>query len=165
MNMDRLWAPWRMEYIEVVDEEEDCFLCQAARCEGEKRKRELLMVWRSENWVVVMNRWPYNNGHLLIAPRNHLSDIDGLEKGRFAGFGSMLKHCKQRLTEVMSPDGFNVGLNLGRVAGAGIEDHLHWHIVPRWNGDTNFMPAVCSTKVIPQSLEELYDLLRGDKQP
>ncbi len=163
--MNRLWAPWRMEYIAGVDEESSCFLCEAAVSEGEAEDKERLLLWRTGHWLVVMNRWPYNNGHLLIAPKRHTSDIEAIADEEFAELGAILRRCKQRLTEVMSPDGFNLGLNLGRVAGAGVEDHLHWHIVPRWNGDTNFMPVLSSTKIIPQSLRELYELLRGRIPP
>ncbi len=159
--MENIWAPWRMEYIAGVDEEKECFLCKAAACEGREREKELLVLWRTENWLAVMNRWPYSNGHLLIAPKAHTPDIEDFEDGQFAAFGNLLKHCKKRIREVMSPDGFNIGLNMGRVAGAGVEGHLHWHIVPRWGGDTNFMPVVSSTKVIPQALEDLYNLLKG----
>ncbi len=159
--MKRLWAPWRMEYIERVDDaKKGCFLCAAAECRDEEDEKQRFVLWRTGNWMVVMNRWPYNNGHLLIAPVRHISDIEAVEDEQFAEFGSLVRRCKRRLSQVMSPEGFNLGLNLGRIAGAGVEDHLHWHIVPRWNGDTNFMPVTASTKVIPQSLRELYELLR-----
>ncbi len=160
--MEKIWAPWRMEYIAEIDEEKKCFLCEAAGCDEAAREKELLVLWRTEHWLTVMNRWPYSNGHLLIAPKYHTSDLEAIEENHFNEFGRLLGLCKRRLTEVMSPDGFNIGLNMGRVAGAGLEDHLHWHIVPRWNGDTNFMPVISSTKVIPQALHELFDLLRAD---
>lgn len=158
MDMERLWAPWRMEYIAAVNDEKNCFLCAAASCRGEEK--EHLMLWRTDRCVVVMNRWPYNNGHLLIAPKKHVSDIGALKEADFTEFGTLLQHCRRELSRLITPDGFNVGLNLGRTAGAGVADHLHWHIVPRWNGDTNFMTSVGSVKVIPQSLGELYDCLK-----
>ncbi len=161
MNQSKLWAPWRMEYIAEVDSENDCFLCDAANCE-EENKKDKLVLWKTNNWVVVMNRWPYNNGHLLIAPHEHIAELDLIDKNFYEEFGIVLHFCKEKLAEVMSPDGFNIGLNIGRIAGAGVEDHLHWHIVPRWNGDTNFMPVLTGTKVIPQSLLALYELLTSD---
>ena len=115
---------------------------------------------RTANSVVVLNRYPYNNGHLLIAPRRHAARLDALTDGEHLD----LTHLASRLCGVletqMKAEGFNIGLNLGRVAGAGLPGHLHWHIVPRWHGDTNFMPALASVRVIPQSLEALFDLLR-----
>jgi len=157
VSMDRLWAPWRMEYIEQVDRPKGCFLCRAAETDDE---RAALVLWRSESCLAVMNRWPYNNGHLLIAPMRHVGGLEDLTDDELAQQMAMLKRCRAGLAAVMSPDGFNVGLNLGRPAGAGVEDHIHWHIVPRWSGDTNFMPVAAATKVIPQSLETLWELLR-----
>ncbi|MBS3764835.1 MAG: HIT domain-containing protein, partial [Planctomycetes bacterium] len=151
------WAPWRMEYILEVDDPHECFLCQAARS---KNEREHFLLWHSENCLALMNRWPYNNGHLLVAPREHLADLEDLSDEGLCEQMSMIKRCRLNLEKAMSPDGYNVGLNLGRSAGAGVEDHLHWHIVPRWHGDTNFMPITAATKVIPQSLEELWEMLR-----
>ena len=157
VSMDRLWAPWRMEYIEEVDQPHGCFLCRAAQTDDD---RAALVLWRSDECLAVMNRWPYNNGHLLIAPLRHTGELEELTENELAEQMTMLKRCRANLAAVMSPDGFNVGLNLGRSAGAGVEDHLHWHIVPRWNGDTNFMPVAAAAKVIPQSLETLWELLR-----
>ena len=157
MSMDVLWAPWRMQYISRVDKNGGCFLCTAA-APGDDRERYVL--WRSETCFAVLNRWPYNNGHLLIAPNAHKADLTDLTDAELADQMAMLKRCERNLRRAVSPDGFNVGLNLGRVAGAGLRDHLHWHVVPRWNGDTNFMPVTASSKIIPQSLEALWELLR-----
>jgi ATP adenylyltransferase len=146
-----------MEYIEGVDKSEGCFLCDA--CTGEE-ERERLVLWRTEVCVTVMNRFPYNNGHLLVAPVQHVGDLDELSGEQLQCQMLMLQRCERNLRRVMEPDGFNIGLNIGRPAGAGVEDHLHWHIVPRWNGDTNFMAVTGATKVIPQALEDLWGLLK-----
>ena len=158
MSMDRLWAPWRMEYILSVDKGDGCFLCKAAASQDD---RASFVLWRGTMSLVVMNRWPYNNGHLLVAPTRHVADLADLTEDELREQMAMLQRCRRNLSAVMSPDGFNVGLNLGRPAGAGVEDHLHWHIVPRWSGDTNFMSVTAATKVIPQSLDELWELLRN----
>jgi ATP adenylyltransferase len=155
--MEQLWAPWRMQYIEGVDEGEGCFLCDAAAANCD---REKLVLWSSERCVTVMNRFPYNNGHLLVAPTQHVGDFSDMSAEQLQAQMQMLQRCERNLRQVMAPDGFNIGLNIGRPAGAGVEDHLHWHIVPRWNGDTNFMAVTGATKVIPQALEDLWDRLR-----
>jgi len=161
---EKLWAPWRLDYIRTTGDDEGCFLCRY-RDEGAEADAENLVVARGEHTLCVLNRFPYNNGHLLVAPREHLG---GLQE-----FGDdVLLECLQEirrwtglLTHAISPDGFNIGLNLGRVAGAGLPGHLHWHIVPRWNGDTNFMPVIADVNVIPQSLESLYRLLADVRVP
>lgn len=155
--MKQLWAPWRMEYIADVDEGGGCFLCDATEC-GDKRSK--LVLWKEESCIALMNRYPYNNGHLLVAPIQHTGDMAELSESQLTAQMRMLQRCRNNLEEVMAPDGFNIGLNLGRPAGAGVTDHLHWHIVPRWNGDTNFMAVTGQTKVIPQALDDLWELLR-----
>lgn len=168
--MDRLWAPWRLAYIQSADKKEptpapldllpgadpDCFLCQAA-VDPDQRGR--LTVLRQDEVVVVLNRYPYNNGHLLVAPRRHVGKLEELSPPEQAQLMQMMIRMVKTLEQVIEPQGFNVGLNLGRVAGAGLPGHLHWHIVPRWNGDTNFMPVVADLHVIPQSLDALWELL------
>jgi ATP adenylyltransferase len=144
MSHETLWAPWRLAYIKSPDRPAtgECFLCSGRDRPADDRRN--LVLHRGRHALVVLNRFPYNNGHLLVAPyahKAHLSELTG------------------RLTRAMSPDGFNIGLNLGKVAGAGLPGHLHWHIVPRWNGDTNFMPVLADVNVIPQSLDALYELL------
>ncbi|MCD6405554.1 MAG: HIT domain-containing protein [Planctomycetes bacterium] len=157
--MKRLWAPWRMKYIEEIPKTDGCFLCEAA--EAGEAGDENLVVWREDLALCVMNRYPYNNGHLLVAPCRHEGEIGSLcEEERAALFGGLVR-AKDLLQKVMSPDGFNIGLNLGRVAGAGLESHLHFHVVPRWNGDTNFMPVLADTKVIPEALSDLCGKLKG----
>lgn len=155
--MKVLWAPWRIEYIRSP-KHEGCIFCDFPR---ENRDRERLILHRGRYSFVIMNNYPYNPGHVMIAPYRHvgrwedLTDEELLEMMRLSQL--MIKVIKK----VMNPDGFNMGVNLGRVAGAGIEDHVHLHIVPRWNGDTNFMPVVADTKVIPESLQEAYDELKA----
>ena len=166
MSHETLWAPWRLNYIvNAVDQgaadkpQSDCFLC---RYRDDTRDAENYVVDRSEHSLIVLNRFPYNNGHLLIAPRGHMATLEELSEAALLDLQVQLRRMIKLLSLVMGAEGFNIGLNLGRVAGAGLPGHLHWHIVPRWNGDVNFMPVVADTKVIPQSLDALYQLLRAD---
>lgn len=166
MSHETLWAPWRLNYIvnavkkdAAEQPHEDCFLC---RYRDDARDAENYVVDRSEHSLTVLNRFPYNNGHLLIAPREHKASFDVLSDAELLDLQVQIRRMVKLLSLVMGAEGFNVGLNLGRVAGAGLPGHLHWHIVPRWNGDVNFMPIVADTKVIPQSLDTLYQLLRAD---
>ncbi len=159
--MDQLWAPWRLAYAvnpkpKMPTAGEDCFLCRVL---GEADDRPNLILLRTELAVVVLNRFPYNNGHLLVCPLAHKSVIEDLSDAESLELQRLLVRMTAALKKCIRPDGFNVGLNLGKVAGAGLPGHLHWHIVPRWEGDTNFMPVVADTKVIVQSLESLYDVL------
>jgi ATP adenylyltransferase len=136
--------------------EEKCFVCRGLQEQDDRRN---LIVLRMPRSVVVLNRFPYNNGHLLVAPRSHKGRLGELDASETLETMETVSRMVDLLGETLNPDGYNVGLNLGRVAGAGLPGHLHWHIVPRWAGDTNFMPVVADTKVIPQSLDSLYDLL------
>jgi ATP adenylyltransferase len=161
--MDHLWAPWRMSYVAApkpsqpkTDHPDDCFLCRGL---SEANDRANLIVSRTTLSTVVLNRFPYNNGHLLIAPFSHKATLADLTTAELLDLQETLRTMIGRLEKLMTPDGFNVGLNLGRAAGAGLPGHLHWHIVPRWNGDTNFMPVFTDTRVIVQSLDALYSLL------
>lgn len=158
--MDRLWAPWRQTYITsaVSETDADCFICRGL---GERRDRENLIVHRGTRSAVLLNRYPYNNGHLMVAPLAHQGALDSFAPEELLDLQLTIRRCISVLAEQMKPEGFNIGLNLGRTAGAGLPGHLHWHIVPRWNGDTNFMPVLSDTKVISQSLDALYDLLVG----
>ena len=160
--LGRIWAPWRIQYMHQQGEQSGCFLCRALE---EGKDRENLTLWRSEFSFCTLNRWPYNNGHLLVAPKAHLGDLLDLSEEELLDQLKLLQRCEKNLSLVLEPDGFNVGLNLGEAAGAGVLDHLHWHIVPRWNADSNFMPVVAATKVIPQALEELWELLRRIDTP
>ncbi|MCL2005136.1 MAG: HIT domain-containing protein [Planctomycetaceae bacterium] len=157
---DTLWAPWRLEYVadeDKPDEQPECFLCQAVLDESNDRKR--LVVRRTDLTVTLLNRFPYNNGHLLVAPRCHFGKLAELTEAEKLELVQEIDRWTEILTREMLPDGFNIGLNLGASAGAGIPGHLHWHIVPRWSGDTNFMPTIASAKVIPQALESLWEKL------
>jgi ATP adenylyltransferase len=139
-----------------------CFICRAA---AEGRDRPNLVVLRTSRSIVLLNRYPYNNGHLLVAPRNHRARLDELAGDDHRDLMDATARLVALLEKLLNAEGFNIGLNLGRVAGAGLPGHLHWHIVPRWNGDTNFMPALAGIKVIPQSLEALWELLSGALAP
>jgi len=156
--MDVLWAPWRLQYIVQARDSQDrgCFICAAIAGSDDRAN---LVVFRSRLAVVMLNKYPYNNGHLLVAPQAHKGDPTELTDEEVLDVMRALHRMLDVLRRRLAPDGFNVGLNLGRVAGAGLPDHLHWHVVPRWQGDTNFMPVVADTKVISQSLEALYELL------
>lgn len=166
MSHETLWAPWRLNYIvnavkkDTTDQPQDgCFLC---RYRDDTHDAENYVVDRSAHSLIVLNRFPYNNGHLLIAPCEHKATLEELGDAELLDLQVQLRRMVKLLSLVMGAEGFNIGLNLGRVAGAGLPGHLHWHIVPRWNGDVNFMPAIGDTKVIPQSLDALYQLLRAD---
>ena len=155
--MDRIWAPWRMQYIELADKAEGCIFCVFP---GEDKDRENLLLYRGETAFIMLNSFPYNPGHLMIAPYKHTADMGDLGDRELLEINRLLRYSIRLLTECMHPDGFNVGFNLSRMAGSGVADHIHWHIVPRWNGDTNFMPVIADTKVIPESLLATYDKLK-----
>jgi ATP adenylyltransferase len=157
--MDQLWAPWRLSYIATAKAPgpaDACFLCTGLAEDDDRRN---LVVRRTPLSVVVLNRFPYNNGHLLVALRAHKGRLDELTPEELLEVQETLRHMVRLLDELMHPDGYNIGLNLGHAAGAGLPGHLHWHVVPRWHGDTNFMPVLADTKVIAQALDALYDLL------
>lgn len=152
--MDKLWAPWRVKYI-VGDTKKSsgCVFCRIAK---EKKDKKNFVVLRSKYCFAVLNIYPYNNGHTLIIANRHVNDIDKLKKEERDDFFGLLIETKALIKKVMKPAGFNVGMNLGKVSGAGFPGHLHMHIVPRWAGDVNFMPVVSGTKVISQSLNALH---------
>ena len=157
--MDHLWAPWRLSYVATAKPptgDDPCFICAALAANDDRAN---LLALRTPLSVVMLNRYPYNNGHLLIAPRAHKGNLVDLTSDELLETMQSLQRMVGVLNELMRPDGYNVGLNLGRAAGAGLPGHLHWHLVPRWNGDTNFMPIVGDVKVIVQALDTLYDLL------
>jgi ATP adenylyltransferase len=153
--MERLWAPWRMEYIGQAREGKDqgCLFCEKPK-EGDDEKA--LIVARSERSFAMLNRYPYNSGHLMVAPFRHVGELEEVEDDESLDMQGLMQRCVKALKEAMQPDGFNIGMNLGVVAGAGIPDHLHWHVVPRWTGDTNFMPIVGTTKVLPEDLQTSF---------
>ncbi len=156
--MDRLWAPWRAQYIRDASESADiptgCFLCRGL-AEADDRGNHL--AWRRARSAVFLNRYPYNNGHLLVAPLVHRGSLGDLEGADLLEPIETVRLCLGILDRMIRPQGYNVGLNQGKTAGAGLPGHLHWHIVPRWDGDSNFMPVLGDTKVIIESLDEFYD--------
>jgi len=154
MNNQRLWSPWRMEYIEAAKAEpEGCIFCDLP---AKRDDAAAYILRRGEHGFVLLNSFPYNPGHVMVAPFRHTGDLEGLDPGELLDLDQLLQESIRALREEMAPHGFNVGMNLGRVAGAGIPDHLHWHVVPRWGGDTNFMPVVGQTRVLPELLDETY---------
>jgi len=156
--LNRLWAPWRMQYIQTCDNTNNgCFLCEAAAAGVGIEK---LTLYCDNLTVVVMNLFPYNNGHLLVAPRRHIGGLNDLTADELLAMGEVTRQAVGWLDYVYHPHGYNIGLNLGRVAGAGLPGHLHTHIVPRWNGDSNFMPILGETKVVSESLQEGWRRLR-----
>lgn len=155
--MKNLWAPWRMEYILSDGNEEGCILCPGS---DRSRDEERLILYAGSLSMIIMNKYPYNNGHLLVAPVRHVSGLADLDHDEMLDLLSKVRQSTEILKGLMNPEGFNVGLNLGRVAGAGVEDHLHFHIVPRWNGDTNFMTVFGDVRVIPEHIKETYKKLR-----
>jgi len=159
VSYETLWAPWRLDYILQNKDKPDsgCFLCRGV---ADRADRDNLVLLRGELTVVVLNRFPYNNGHLLIAPAAHKGTLAELTDAELLDLARTQRSMIELIDRVLEPQGYNVGLNLGRVAGAGLPGHLHWHTVPRWNGDTNFMPVLSETRVIVQSLESLYDLMK-----
>jgi ATP adenylyltransferase len=148
-----------MEYIRsaVAEESDGCFFCEALAKEDDEA---MLVLARGEQAFVILNAYPYNPGHLMVATNRHVGELEELTPEELADAGELLQRSIRALRESSNPDGFNVGMNLGRVAGAGIPGHLHWHVVPRWNGDTNFMPVVGETKVLPELLSETYARLK-----
>ncbi len=154
-----LWAPWRMEYIEAP-KPDGCIFCQFPAEQGEEADRRNLIVHRSASSFTMLNRWPYNSGHVMVIPRAHVDQIEGLSPPAFHDLHEELRCAIAVIRKVYKPQGLNVGMNLGLVAGAGIEEHLHYHIVPRWGGDTNFMPVLADTKVIVEHLEAAWEKIR-----
>jgi ATP adenylyltransferase len=154
--MERLWTPWRMIYIGGPPVP-GCFLCVKA---AEDRDEENLILHRTEHAFVLLNLYPYNSGHLMVAPYLHTGELTALPPEVGSDLLSLTQQAVGALTTEYGPEGFNVGMNLGKVAGAGLPDHLHLHIVPRWNGDTNFMPITGGTKVLPETLDQTYARLR-----
>ncbi len=156
---ENVWAPWRMEYIRQASQpDQGCFLCAYSGQPGHDAANYVL--WRSERVLVLLNRYPYTNGHLLVAPRAHVGELDALDEPVLCEMTRRLRDSVRVLRDVVQAEGFNIGMNLGRCAGAGLPDHAHWHVVPRWSADTNFMSVVGNARVIPQSLDEVYEALR-----
>ena len=146
-----------MKYIEQLSTPGDCFLCDYLKAPEKDAENHVL--WRTENSIVTFNRFPYNNGHLLVAPARHIADLDDASDAEMLELIKLVRAVQKVLSVGVKPHGFNVGINIGRCAGAGLPGHIHIHVVPRWDGDTNFMPVCSDTDVISQSLDELYGLL------
>ena len=161
MTHSQLWAPWRLPYIvgPKAPEPAGCFIC---RYSAEQKDAENFVVSRHGTALTILNRFPYNNGHTLIAPVAHKGRLEELDDAELLDCMQSLQRLTAAMQRILNPEGFNVGLNLGKVAGAGLPGHLHWHLVPRWNGDTNFMPILADANVIPQSLQALYELLQPE---
>ncbi len=153
--MRQLWAPWRLEYIQAADEQEGCFLCRAA-ADGDE---DALVVHRGELAFAVLNRYPYASGHVMVAPLRHEGEFGDLSPDEAVEIHRLAAAALGALAEAMRPQGFNLGWNLGRIAGAGVVDHVHLHVVPRWAGDTNFMPVLADVKVLPEALADTRERL------
>jgi ATP adenylyltransferase len=158
--MESLHAPWRIEYILSPKPElkEGLFTRIAQSSDDEAN----LVIARDRTCFALLNKYPYNGGHLMVVPYKEVADLNGLTEEELADLWKLVRRCIAALTNMMKPDGFNLGINLGKVAGAGIVEHLHIHVVPRWNGDTNFMPVIANTTVLPQALSELAAKLRAE---
>jgi ATP adenylyltransferase len=156
--VERLWAPWRIEYIEAPHpHDEECVFCEKLAL-GDDEKA--LVLARSELAFAILNAYPYNPGHVMVAPQRHVGELEDLSAKELAETSSLLQQSVRALKDTSGPDGFNLGLNLGRVAGAGVLGHVHWHVVPRWNGDTNFMAVLGDVRVLPEALAATYEKLK-----
>jgi ATP adenylyltransferase len=156
----RIWAPWRLEYVKDAgkDNDEECIFCAKPAADDDESN---LIVHRGERCFVILNLFPYTNGHLMVAPYEHIGALQSLDAETVAEMMALGQAAMRRLEEVYSPQGYNVGFNQGRIAGAGFENHIHMHVVPRWGGDTNFMPVLADTRVMPQTPQQSYEALRG----
>lgn len=152
--MKTLWAPWRIEYI-TGEKDNGCIFCDKPK---EGNDKENLILFKGETSFIIMNRYPYSNGHLMAVPYRHTNNMSELNDNERLELMNLTTKCIEIL-DIMNPDGFNVGMNLGTAGGAGIDDHLHFHVIPRWNGDTNFMPLIGDVKVMPEYLEDTYKTL------
>lgn len=155
--MERIWAPWRIQYIQM-EKTAGCFLCEEP---GQNEDALNYILHRAEVNFIILNSYPYNPGHLMVAPYRHVADLEELTARERQEHFEIVTRSVRVLKEVFDPDGFNIGLNLGKAAGAGLDAHVHTHIVPRWQGDTNFMPVLSDVKVLPESLKEIYQKLKG----
>lgn len=161
MNNKRLWAPWRIQYIKSFKKEKGCLFCQVFKSKQDVKN---LVIFRSQESFAMLNLYPYNNGHLMIAPVRHVASLELLNAHETADLMKSVNKAKLLLDRTIKPQGYNIGCNINRIAGAGFDQHLHIHIVPRWAGDANFMTPVCNTRVISQSLDELYKELTKNKK-
>jgi len=155
--MEQIWAPWRINYIQM-EKPKGCILCDKPK---ENNDASNYILYRGDKNFVIMNSYPYNPGHLMIAPYRHVANLEELTEEELHEHFEIVSRGIKILRQVFNPGGFNIGINLGKVAGAGIDDHFHTHIVPRWHGDTNFMPVISDVRVVPEALAETYKKLRG----
>lgn len=153
---ERLWAPWRLAYVANAKKQKGCVFCEKP---SDDDQRSALVLYQGHDAFIILNAFPYSNGHLMVAPRCHTANLDDLSVECMTEIMKLVRLCVNVLKDAYRPDGFNIGVNLGASAGAGIADHVHFHVVPRWNGDTNFMPVLSDVRVIPQGLGETYDQL------
>jgi len=158
--MEKLWAPWRKEFI-LGKKEKGCIFCK--RHKGKKDKENLIL-FRGKLSFVIMNKYPYNTGHLMVAPYRHVGKLEKVKQEELLDLASLTQKCVAVIKKTMKPQGFNLGMNLEKVSGAGVADHLHVHIVPRWTGDTNFMPVLGNTKLISLALKDTYEQLKEEFQ-
>jgi ATP adenylyltransferase len=160
--MKRLWAPWRIEYILDEKKHKVCLFCDISRKTGKNRTddKKNLILYRGKYCFVMMNKYPYNNGHLMVVPFFHTSSFEGLSDEVLFELIKTVKCSVDILKKAMNPDGFNLGLNFGKVAGAGMESHMHLHVVPRWTGDTDSMPIIAETRVMPEHIQKTYNKIR-----
>lgn len=166
MSHDSLSAPWRMEYIRSLEQPDNgCFLCAACGSSSPDELRTRLVLWQTGQSIVLINKFPYTNGHLLVAPCRHVADLEELTSTESADLQVQCTEAVKLLKRVLSPQGFNIGMNLGRAAGAGLPGHLHQHIVPRWGGDTNFVSVVGQVRIVPQAMEQLWQELSAHILP
>lgn len=161
--MDRVWSPWRMQFIkELSEKKEGCIFC---KMKSSADDRDSLILYRGKKVFIVMNRYPYTNGHLLVVPYKHAASLNGLDHDEYGEMLSLASASVDIMTKELFAEGFNCGFNLGKAAGAGIDDHIHLHVVPRWVGDINFLPVLSNTRSIPEYLHESYDkLIKGFKK-
>ena len=158
MERENLWAPWRIGYIQQIGKNNECFICQNLK-KPEDDDRNFVL-WRTKHCIAILNRFPYNNGHLLLAPVRHIANFEQASDEELLEMAKLTRELQKALSLAIKPHGFNIGMNFGRCAGAGLPDHLHIHIVPRWDGDTNFMSVCGNVDVISQSLSELFGQLK-----
>ena len=154
--MEQIWAPWRIQYIQM-EKPRGCILCEKP---GENSDAQNYILYRGSKNFVIMNSYPYNPGHLMVAPYRHVASLDELTNDERCEHFEIVSRCIRLLREVFSPQGFNIGINMGKVAGAGIDEHVHTHIVPRWQGDANFMPVISNMRVVPEAVAETYAKLK-----
>ncbi len=158
--MRKIWAPWRIEYIQQEKSDDQCFICDILKEDEDKKN---LILFRGETAIVMLNKFPYIAGHLMVAPKQHTAEIDSIPPIAYQEMWELMSKSINVLKKSIKPEGFNIGINLGKVSGAGLKTHVHIHIVPRWSGDTNFMPILTNTRVISEALDETYKKFKKHK--